>query len=108
MNDFFLCNTSDMEVNSSRPFVLPDGTTIVLFYTKSGYYAVENRCPHAGASLVEGRIKKDILMCVWHGWKFNLKTKACLTDPDARLKAFSLNIKGGKIYLRLNADFARE
>lgn len=107
MNDFFLCNTSDMEVNSSRPFVLPNGNVVVLFYTNSGYYAVENRCPHAGASLVEGRIKKDILMCVWHGWKFNLKTKKCLTHPNSRLKTFSLKIDGGKIYLRLNAECER-
>jgi nitrite reductase/ring-hydroxylating ferredoxin subunit len=99
MKKFFLSKTSDIAANNARSFSLPDGIHIVLFHTKSSFYAVENRCPHAGAPLIDGRIKNDILTCVWHGWRFNLKTNECLTSSNAKLKIFPLSIEGGNIYL---------
>ncbi len=100
MDRIFLCSTFDLKINDSLPFDTPGGS-IVLFRTKSGFYAVKNRCPHAGAPLHEGLINGDILTCIWHGWKFNLKTSKCLSRANATLTHIPILIKDQKIYLRM-------
>ena len=82
MKHIFLCKTNDIKRNCSRRFDLTDRFSIVLVHTKTGFFAVENHCPHAGGTLEDGEVKKDVLMCIWHGWKFNLKTGRCLNQPN--------------------------
>ena len=38
------------------------------------WYAIKDRCPHAGASLSEGRCEDGHAVCPLHGWKFDLAT----------------------------------
>jgi nitrite reductase/ring-hydroxylating ferredoxin subunit len=37
-------------------------------------YAIEDACNHAGASLAEGGIHGDRIMCPMHGYVFSMKT----------------------------------
>lgn len=40
-------------------------------------YAIDNICPHQGASLGLGEIKGEEIICPLHQWRFNVKTGAC-------------------------------
>ncbi|MBL7788925.1 MAG: Rieske (2Fe-2S) protein [Chitinophagales bacterium] len=40
-------------------------------------YAIDNICPHQGASLSLGEIKGEEIICPLHQWRFNVKTGAC-------------------------------
>lgn len=84
----FLCHIS--EINSSKSFIIniDNDQQTVMFRTEENYYAIENRCPHAGAYLPEGYMEELILICHWHGWKFNLETGQCLDDPLVKLKTY--------------------
>ncbi len=97
----FLCHIC--EITSGEPFItnIDNNQQIVIFRTEDNYYAIENRCPHAGAYLHEGYIEEQILICHWHGWKFNLETGQCLDDPLAKLKTYPLKLEGGNIYIIL-------
>ena len=100
MKRVFLCHRSYFKQTKTYTTVLPDGTEIVLFKTWRGYYAIENRCPHAGATLQDSLIRRNILTCIWHGWQYHLKTGRCITDPQSSpLKHFPLEIENGNIYL---------
>ncbi|HEX2387131.1 MAG TPA: Rieske 2Fe-2S domain-containing protein, partial [Candidatus Binatia bacterium] len=67
---------------------------IAVFKHKSGLYALENACPHAGGQLSAGRIEGEDAVCPLHGYKFNLKTGACTTDPKLKAKTFKLVREG--------------
>lgn len=43
-------------------------------------YAIDNICPHQGASLGLGEIKGDEIICPLHQWRFNVKTGACSVE----------------------------
>lgn len=48
--------------------------TICLVKHKDGVYALNNKCPHQGASLSEGVCKEDgYLVCPWHRYGFDIK-----------------------------------
>lgn len=99
MDRIFLCRTKDVKLNSSKRFLLPGKIDIALFHTASGFHAIKNSCPHAGARLDDGFLEGHLLMCVWHGWKFNLKSRKCITMEGSRLKGYELAIEDEQIFV---------
>ena len=85
MPRIYLCDVGDIPPGRSRRVMLPEGDSLALFHTTAGFYAVKNRCPHAGARLDDGILRKDKLTCIWHGWQFNLRDGKCLNQENARL-----------------------
>lgn len=57
--------------------VVVAGSPLALFRTDSGYAALADTCPHAGAPLSEGVLRDGFVVCAWHGWKFDPATGAC-------------------------------
>src|SRR6516225_1332581 len=55
-----------------RKLVFVKGKSIVLFNVGGTIHAVENSCPHNGASLASGCIDGTVLRCPAHGLKFDL------------------------------------
>ena len=45
---------------------------IVLIYHQLKFYALDNACPHKLASLSEGYLRDDRIVCPWHGAEFNI------------------------------------
>ncbi len=95
----FVCHTRQVTPETPCRFNLGKGEQVVVFQTTEGYFAVENRCPHAGAYLHEGQIENNILTCPWHGWRFDLESGQSLTEYWARLKTYPIQIVEGKIFL---------
>lgn len=51
---------------------LPNGKRIALFRKQNNsLHAIDDICPHRGASLSSGRVKNNCLECPYHGWLFN-------------------------------------
>ncbi|WP_178133908.1 Rieske 2Fe-2S domain-containing protein [Vineibacter terrae] len=72
------------------------GENLVMFRDSKGRMgALEEYCPHRGASLYFGRNEDGGLRCSYHGWKFDI-TGACLDAPSEqpeRRERFCANIK---------------
>ncbi|MCF7925979.1 MAG: Rieske 2Fe-2S domain-containing protein [Candidatus Izimaplasma sp.] len=47
---------------------------ILVIYTEEGIYALQDKCPHRGISLVNGTIKEDVIRCKDHGLPISIKT----------------------------------
>ena len=99
MSRIYLCDVGDVPPGQGRRILLPGGDSLALFRTASGIRAVKNRCPHAGARLDDGILRKDKLTCIWHGWQFNLESGKCINQENARLTLLPLCIEGQNIYL---------
>ena len=54
---------------------------IALFNLGGAFYAIDNACTHAGASLAEGTIEENQVICPWHGANFDLQSGQALTPP---------------------------
>ncbi|MDE1829933.1 MAG: non-heme iron oxygenase ferredoxin subunit [Thaumarchaeota archaeon] len=65
--------------------IAADGKEILVANINGNFYAVDDTCTHAGASLYEGELEGDTLTCGWHGAKFDCKT--------GKLSAFPAKIK---------------
>ena len=54
--------------------VSTDGKDILVTNVDGNYYAVDDTCTHAGASLSEGSLDGSTVTCPWHGSTWDCKT----------------------------------
>jgi nitrite reductase (NADH) small subunit len=105
----------DFEVG--RFCVVADGPrSIGVVRTGRGFFAVLNRCPHQGAPICSGRLtgtmvptppgvyryseEKDVLVCPWHRWEFELETGTSVGPTTRRrLPTFPVDVEDGQVYL---------
>lgn len=88
------------------------GRDIALFNVDGKYFALFNRCPHAGASLCSGKIVRRVeasepgtyrlapdltmLRCPWHGWQFDIATGQAWCDPDTlKVRNYPVAVEAG-------------
>jgi nitrite reductase/ring-hydroxylating ferredoxin subunit len=48
------------------------------------FYALPNKCTHAGGPLGRGRLTGNVIQCPFHGSKFDVKTGAVVGGPAQR------------------------
>jgi 3-phenylpropionate/trans-cinnamate dioxygenase ferredoxin subunit len=88
------------------------GREIGIFNLGGQYFALANRCPHAGGPLCQGRIvalvqsqglghyalarHNEFLRCPWHGWEFDIRTGQSWCDPNTtRARQFRVTVEPG-------------
>ena len=75
---------------------------VALFRVGERVFAVDNRCPHEGYPLAEGKVDDACaLTCNWHNWKFRLEDGECLLGGD-HLRAYPARVEDGYVWV----DFA--
>lgn len=82
-----------------RTVVETDEGPIAVFLVDGEAHAVANACPHEGNPLVEGDVAGGVLTCVFHLWRFDLATGACL-HGDAPVRRYDAAIEGDEIVVR--------
>lgn len=50
------------------------GQKVAVFRRGDRLTAMQDACPHMGASLADGRLECGRVICHWHGWTFDLET----------------------------------
>ena len=51
------------------------------------YFAIDDVCPHMGASLSGGYVEDGIVTCPWHAWRFRLTDGTWADNPRSRSAA---------------------
>jgi 3-phenylpropionate/trans-cinnamate dioxygenase ferredoxin subunit len=88
------------------------GREIGIFNLGGEYFALANRCPHAGGPLCQGRVGplvvsdgpgryglargREFLRCPWHGWEFDIRTGQSWCDPNSvKARQFRVAVERG-------------
>ena len=96
----------------TRRLVDVRGRAIVVFNVDGEFFALANRCPHQGGSLVQGRLvglieasepgryrysrRGEIIRCPWHGWEFDLLTGKSWCEPErVQARQFAVSVAPG-------------
>ena len=76
---------------------LKDGTEVALFNIDGHFCAIENFCPHKGYPLADSRLYGSTVECDLHGWRFDVRTGACFTEPGCSIEAYEVVVEDGMI-----------
>lgn len=65
--------TGDILPGNKKKIVL-ENKEILLVNLDGSFYALDNKCPHMGGSLYDGRLEGENIICPRHGSAFAVKT----------------------------------
>jgi nitrite reductase/ring-hydroxylating ferredoxin subunit len=104
MTEFFpVAEASSLPPGSART-VSARGREFALVNLDGEFYAIEDRCPHRGESLGSGWVEGGRLSCAMHGWTFDPKTGACLSNPERPVCRFPTRLRDGEVEIGLETD----
>ena len=93
-----IAELNDIPKGGSK-LVMVDDVPVALFNLKGKIHAWDNRCPHRGASLVDGNISESIIQCKFHLWEFDVETGCAVANSDLRVKTFPVKVKNDKVFI---------
>lgn len=75
---------------------------VAVFLHQGQYYAIDDFCPHQGASLAEGYIVEGCAVaCPWHHWRFSLTDGSWLDNPKIGVTKYRVRVQAGNIQVQL-------
>jgi len=74
---------------------------IAVFHVGGRYYALDDRCPHMGASLAVGEVRDDRVICLRHLWAFRLADGSSPDVPPLEAETFEVRVRGEDIQVRV-------
>jgi nitrite reductase (NADH) small subunit/3-phenylpropionate/trans-cinnamate dioxygenase ferredoxin subunit len=74
---------------------------IALFRQNGQYFAIDDVCPHMGASLSEGLVEDGIVTCPWHAWRFRLADGTWADNPRIKIGSFPVRVVDQEIQVQV-------
>ena len=99
MSDFqTVAKIGDIPEGQGRCFPV-NGTMVAVFLEKGEHFAINDFCPHMGASLAEGHVENGAVLCPWHAWSFRLCDGTWMDNSKSgiRTATYDLRIENGEI-----------
>lgn len=79
------------------------GDRLLAVFRRSGtFYAIDDICPHMGASLGAGCLDDDLTVtCPWHAWRFRVTDGVWCDNPRLKIDSYDVRVHEGQVLVRL-------
>jgi nitrite reductase (NADH) small subunit len=95
-----VCRT-DQVLEGEGKTVAVGNKLIAVFCEGGEYFAIDDTCPHMGASLSGGYVESGIVTCPWHAWRFRLKDGAWADNPRIKIGSYPVRVQDGQIQIEV-------
>ena len=93
MGDFVTVAKKDDIKSGECKVVDVKGKSVALHNVDGEFYATDNTCLHQGGPLGEGILDGSIVICPWHGWKYDVKTGVSPENPQVKVETFEVKVE---------------
>lgn len=101
MSDFHtVCKVGEV-IEGEGTTVQVGNKVIALFLVNGQYYAIDDVCPHMGASLAGGYQEDGIVTCPWHAWRFRLTDGAWADNPRLKIGCYAVRVEGDDVQVQV-------
>jgi len=76
-------------------------TMVAVFLAGGDYYAIDDLCPHMGASLGAGTLEDDEVTCPWHAWRFSIRDGTWLDSPRIKINTYEVRVVENEIQVNV-------
>ena len=97
-----VAKVGDIAEGQGQAFEVGD-KVIAVFLHDGRYYAIDDMCPHMGASLATGFLNTETMWvaCPWHGWRFDVRDGTWCDNRRIKTDAFDVRLVGEEIQVSL-------
>ncbi len=72
---------------------------IAVFRCGQHFYAIDDQCPHMGASLSTGHLEQCVVTCPLHAWRFDVRDGTWRDNPRVAIDHFRVETRGDEIFV---------
>ena len=103
-----VCSKSEVTPGSVKAFAVGD-KTLAVYNIDGTFYATDDECTHAAASLADGMIEGDVIECCMHMGSFHVPTGNVIAPPcEVPLRTYKVVLEGDDILVDLAHNAAGE
>lgn len=77
------------------------GRLVAVFFDGRRYHAMDDLCPHMGASLGAGLIRDGEVVCPWHAWCFRAEDGRWCDGAGLGVEVFEVRVSGDVVEARV-------
>lgn len=93
-----VCSVNDLKPGEALRFAA--SCSVALFRVGDQFYATDDTCTHAEASLSDGYIDGDVVECPFHSARFCIRTGKALSLPASEpLKTYLVKVEDGSVFV---------
>ena len=71
-----------------------EGATYAICNLDGQFHCIEGVCPHAGGPLGQGNLNGTLLVCPWHGWRYDVTTGVNELNPSISVQKYQVKVEG--------------
>jgi len=100
MADFqTVCKVGDLADGEGMTVAV--GKKLIAVFREAGqFHAIDDMCPHMGASLSGGYLENGIVTCPWHAWRFRLADGAWADNPRIKIGCYPVRVEGDEVQVQ--------
>lgn len=102
-----VCKMQDLREGEGKTVVVGN-RCVALFLINGQPCAIDDACPHMGASLTGGYVEGDIVTCPWHGWRFRVTDGTWADNPRVKTRSYSVRVVGDDVQVQLASPTAEK
>lgn len=95
-----VAKVGEIPVGEAKTCVV-DEKLVAIFNLGGRYYAINDLCPHQGASLADGEVEDGVVACPWHAWRFRVTDGTWCDNPRIKTDSYEVRVQGDEIQVRI-------
>jgi nitrite reductase (NADH) small subunit len=93
-------NVDEIPEGEGRAFTI-NGRVVAVFNDAGAFRAIDDMCPHAGASLSSGTLVEGTVTCAWHGWRFHLCDGSWADYRKLKIAVYPVRVLGTEVQVEV-------
>lgn len=98
-----VCKLTDLVEGLGRT-VYVNERPIALFLIEGKVFAIDDTCPHMGASLASGFVDAGTVTCPWHFWRFRVCDGKWADNPRLGVGCHQVRIDGEDVAVQVTPE----
>ena len=95
-----IAKREEIPVGEGKAFAV-NGRMVAVFHEGDTFHAIDDFCPHMGASLAGGHLQNGVVTCPWHAWRFCIHDGKWCDNPKIKIDSFEVRLEGDDIQVRV-------
>jgi len=91
-----VAGVDEIPVGGSKAFKV-EQRVVAIFNRDGDLFAIDDMCPHMGASLSDGHLDGKEVTCPWHAWSFDICDGSWCDNRTLKIDTFSVRVVGDRI-----------
>ncbi len=78
--------------------------SLALLNVDGQFYAIDDSCPHQGASLCGGKLAGRVIQCCAHGLRFDLASGYLLNSSALKVACYPVEVDGEQVFIVIDSE----